>query len=103
MYRFKCPKCGEFYYGCVELERVIDPFCDACGVQLIDQTTRTNFERITESPEALAEFIHRAIDLEEDKYCKSLPECDQALKTGADIPQEKCMQCLIDWLNQPEV
>ena len=58
--------------------------------------SRTNFERVTESPEALAEFIHEAESMYE-RCCKGDLRCDYC----------KCQWCglagrkdLIDWLNE---
>lgn len=48
----------------------------------------TNFQRITESPEKLAEFINEA------------PSCPP---TSSDECSENCQKCWLDWLNAPEM
>lgn len=33
-------------------------------------------------------------------FCQELPECMELLEDGA-IPEEKCLQCVKDWLKRP--
>lgn len=58
----------------------------------------TNYERITQSPEALADQL-----IECDKrelsvdYCKDLEECWDRV---GELDTNKCRQCLIEWLTR---
>lgn len=53
------------------------------------------------SDENLAECMFRVIDCEgEFRYCKNLPECITALDNGSEIPDEKCIACLLSWLRE---
>lgn len=33
-------------------------------------------------------------------FCKELPECQRLLDEG-EIPEEKCIVCMLNWLQQP--
>lgn len=35
------------------------------------------------------------------QFCQNLPECDDAMETGYEIPAEKCKNCMLHWLQQP--
>ena len=50
------------------------------------------------SDEELARMLYDADGL---GYCKNLPECVALLDTDEGIPEEKCMGCLMRWLQQP--
>lgn len=65
----------------------------------------TRADRIREkfqsmNDEALARFIFERAD-GEIGYCRKLPECDEDLDKG-DIPEERCLACLMQWLKEPE-
>lgn len=57
---------------------------------------QTNFSRITQSPEALAEFIHEAEDVYE-RCCKGDLNCDYCECQWCGLAGRKE---LIDWLNE---
>lgn len=48
------------------------------------------------------ELAGKIYDLMGDKYCKNLPECGEMLDNNQEIPEEKCKDCLLEWLKQPE-
>ena len=57
---------------------------------------RTNFKKITESPEALAEFVHEAESMYE-RCCKGDLRCDYCGCKWCGLAGRKH---LIDWLNE---
>lgn len=63
----------------------------------------TNADRIRAmSDEELAEYLWTFDDFDmQIQFCKNLTECDKILDTDDEIPDEKCMGCLIEWLKQP--
>lgn len=34
-------------------------------------------------------------------FCKNLPECGKMMDEGSEIPDEKCIGCMLDWLKRP--
>jgi hypothetical protein len=34
-------------------------------------------------------------------FCQNLPECEDLLDTEDGVPEEKCIGCLLNWLQQP--
>ena len=83
----------------VEQRKGICRTCNGSGEQLM-----TNADRIRAmSDEELAQRIHMFVGLEDRiPYCQNLPECDALLDTEEGIPEEKCVGCLLKWLQQPE-
>lgn len=49
---------------------------------------------------ALARFIMQIEELEGPKYCQCRPECDAALEELNGIDNDRCAQCLEQWLGQ---
>lgn len=64
---------------------------------------QTNADRIRMmSDEELAQKLLQFNTLEESvPFCRNLAECDELLDTEDGIPEEKCKQCLLNWLRQP--
>lgn len=55
------------------------------------------------SDEELAREINRLLEWEtQTPYCRQLPECDSDLERDTPIPLERCEQCVLHWLRQPE-
>ena len=51
--------------------------------------------------EELAKWLMKANDGElYIKFCKETPECMEMLERY-EIPEERCLGCMIDWLQQP--
>lgn len=62
----------------------------------------TNADRIRGmADEELAAMMYSFEDLKMPDYCQRKKECDDMLDSDTDIPAEKCINCLIDWLRQP--
>jgi hypothetical protein len=62
----------------------------------------TNADRIRGmSDEELAAVLYNFEDLKMPDYCQRKKECDDMLDTNTDIPAEKCIGCLTDWLQSP--
>ena len=58
----------------------------------------TNADRIRAmTDEELARFLY---DGAADRYCKNDPECENLLCTDEGIPEEKCVGCILHWLQQ---
>lgn len=54
------------------------------------------------SDEELAELLNRIAEGESaPRYCRNLPERDENLETDKLIPLERCLGCLLHWLQQP--
>lgn len=49
---------------------------------------------------ALARFIMRIEELEGPQYCQCRPECDAELEELNGIDNDKCAQCLEQWLGR---
>ena len=49
---------------------------------------------------ALARFIMQIEELEGPKYCQERPECFVSLERLEGIDNDKCAQCLEQWLGQ---
>lgn len=64
---------------------------------------QTNADRIRAmSDEELADLLKGADELDDRiHYCQSLPECEKFFEDGEDIPEHKCRDCLLKWLQQP--
>lgn len=64
-----------------------------------DMMPLTNADRIRAmSDEDLAKIIVAEDVAEKIPFCKNLPQCDVDLETQDGIPQERCIQCALDWL-----
>lgn len=50
--------------------------------------------------EALARFIMQIEELEGPKYCQERPECFVSLERLEGIDNDKCAQCLVQWLGR---
>ena len=61
----------------------------------------TNADRIRSMSDAeLAKIIYSFEDLKAPDYCQRKKECDDMLDSDMDIPAEKCIGCLLDWLRK---
>ena len=90
-----CPKCkgSRMVFKRIENTVVLGrcPMCDGLG-----EIKGTNFQRITESPEKLAEFIHEAESVYE-RCAKGDLICDYCECRWCGLAGRKD---LIDWLNE---
>ena len=72
--------------------------------EIIDGTAKpqTNADRIRAmSDEELANNLMQFSDLDcRIGFCKNRPECDVLLDTEEGIPEERCVGCLLEWLQQ---
>lgn len=65
----------------------------------ITRTPQTNADRIRAmSDEELAELLYNGVDSE---YCSNDPACADLLDTEDGVPEEKCIGCLMKWLQRP--
>lgn len=56
---------------------------------------------ISASVEELARFLARLSENEREfNYCRNLPECMAMADSGGEIPQEKCVGCMMRWLKE---
>ena len=56
---------------------------------------------ISASVEELARFLVRLSENEREfNYCRNLPECMAMADSGGEIPQEKCVGCMMRWLKE---
>ena len=76
------------------------PECNGTGVKLVDMTNADRIRAMDD--EDLAEVLLLFNHLEcRIPFCKNLPQCEELLDTEEGVPEEKCKQCLLDWLRQP--
>lgn len=62
----------------------------------------TNADRIRAmSDEELAAIMTATFVDEQIHYCQNRQECMDALDRGEDIPEEKCIACLVEWMQSP--
>ena len=60
---------------------------------------QTNADRIRAmSDEDLAQLLYNGVDAE---YCTNAPACAAMLDEPDGVPEEKCIGCLMRWLQQP--
>lgn len=72
--------------------------CHRCGRTRPLKVGVTNADRIRAmSDEELAELLY-GID---GRYCHNDPECGKLLDLDEGIPEEKCKDCVLRWLQQP--
>ena len=90
-----CPecKCERAVYRCFQNRITLTP-CPKCNG--VGEVMHTNFDRITESPEVLAEFIHEAESVYE-RCAKGDLNCDYCECQWCGLAGRKD---LIDWLNE---
>lgn len=62
------------------------------------------YEQITSaSKEELARFLVRLSENERElNFCCDLPECMAMADSDGEIPQEKCVGCMVNWLGKEE-
>lgn len=84
----KCPECGAETHSCTDSAPPYKAYayCDRC---LERENITINFDRITASPEALAEALF-------DGFGVGCP-ADELPCDG----ESTCQQCWLDWLNSP--
>lgn len=72
-------------------------------LRTLTRQTMTNGDRIRAmTDEELADILYDQADLEAQiKFCQNLPECEAWLETPEGIPEHKCKDCLLKWLQQP--
>lgn len=90
MHKYRCPECGRHYYSAAKQS---GPKCPDCA----NPDVRTNFARLTESPETLADFIQK-VNLGTIRV--DMLYCNGSCGNDEDCPHE--LQCIINWLNQSE-
>ena len=78
-------------------------YCDSAPCVLRDKIPpQTNADKIRSmSDEELAKIIAAEPMAERIPFCKNLPQCEIDLEQPDGIPQERCVQCALDWLRQP--
>jgi hypothetical protein len=78
-------------------------YCTLTQESDCEHNKQTNADRIrAASDEELAQKLLQFNTLEESvPFCRNLAECDELLDTEDGIPEEKCKQCLLNWLRQP--
>ena len=79
-------------------------YCDSVPCVLRDKIPpQTNADRIRNmSDEELAKWLIQMSEGDDRiKFCKSRPECNADLDEDREIPQERCAECMLDWLCQP--
>lgn len=104
-----CPKCGG--RGVVyHIEKITDGYrgevdaCPACrgtGAVPVARTHGDSIRAMTD--QALAMWMLGLIEeTGVPRYCRNLPECNRDLDEDREIPLERCRECLVHWLQQPE-
>ena len=63
------------------------------------ERTATNFDKVTASPEALAEFIYKVQGLAIHRYDTIYPWCMVVINSGKTCPAN-CANCITEWLKQ---
>ena len=83
----KCSECNGVGYK--KISAISCAICERCGG--IGEVKETNFDRITKSPEALAELMQNCVD------CDDCPITDRSVCQYKD---ENCKKSWIEWLKQ---
>ena len=65
--------------------------------------TMTNADRIRSMSDEELAAVMMGIGSMEDKihFCQNLQECDELLETTDGGPEEKCIGCILQWLQKP--
>lgn len=71
---------------------------DCRGWQLL---TRADKIRAMTDAELAEAILNCAGAIDEIPFCKNTKECEDTLDSGKDIPDSKCLACMVDWLQQP--
>lgn len=99
-----CRKCGKLIPAGVN-------YCLHCRLRSLNDTTFTALVAKTMpksdiirsmSDEEMAMMLMKAHDGElRIPFCKNLDECYDYLDHYDGLPEEKCMRCMLEWLQQP--
>ena len=96
----KCVECVE-YAECSKKHNLTikRKHCPMARVEYV----QTNADRIRAmTDEELASHLYLFAGLEEQiKFCQNIPECEALICADEGIPEEKCIGCLLKWLQQP--
>ena len=76
--------------------------CESDCVFYMRTKKPTNADRFRSMTDVnLAKILIAEPIAEKIPFCQNKPECSALLDSEVDIPQEKCLQCALDWLRQP--
>ena len=99
----RCPECkGQGYFTIMTGDRndycgVIGQACSSCGGSGTLEVDMTRADRIRAmSDEELAAYWSDHYD----EFCTNMPECGDALNQNLEIPVEKCIGCVLRWLQE---
>lgn len=103
--KIPCPECkGNGYFTVMTGDRndycgVINQACSSCGGSGALEVDMTRADRLRAmSDEELAAYWSDHYD----DFCPNLPECGEMLNQDQEIPAEKCIGCVLRWLQEVE-
>lgn len=74
--------------------------CRYCGwSEMLKQTNADRIRSMTD--EELAQILVSEPIAETIPFCQNKPECERLLETASGIPESMCVECALDWLQQP--
>lgn len=101
----RCPTC--YGKGYITFTAIVDDLCgigaekcEHCGGTGVAWVKISRADQLrTMDDWELAHSIYQ-INCGDDGYCKNLPECAQDITENREIPDERCIKCLHEWLKQ---
>lgn len=70
------------------------------GKMFVKEFTQPLYKSVGDVVEGWIEVVHpRGL---EDPFCRNLQECKEMLDQYVDIPDEKCIGCVLRWLQEVE-
>lgn len=81
-----------------KLRRLEDTIEKAQNEKMVD--TRADKVRAMSDREIALAMMEFFVD-EHIKFCQNKPECVAAMDKGDIVPDDKCVECLVAWLQQP--
>lgn len=81
-----------------KLRRLEDTIEKAQNEKMVD--TRADKVRAMSDREIALAMMEFFVD-EHIKFCQNKPECVDAMDKGDIVPDDKCVECLVAWLQQP--
>ena len=76
---------------------MLKEYLSAHGIEAVEKTNADRIRGMTD--EELAEVIYKRIGGE--LTCGNLPQCKDDVDNDREIPDKRCIGCVLAWLRQP--
>lgn len=108
MNRMKAERCPECYgKGYITFAAIVDDLCgigaekcERCGGTGVAWVNISRADKLrTMDDWELAQNIYQ-ISCGDSGYCRNLPQCEKDITEDREIPDERCINCLFEWLRK---